>query len=245
MRIIVVGATSEIAQSCCHLWAAQGGHDFVLSGRNQDKLRYVAQDLEIRYPESKFAIEDFDHLDVSKIQSFVKVASRKSVDLVLIAHGSLTSQPKASSNVDYLWRELETNAVSPIVFAESWAGVLARQGHGNLAVIGSVAGDRGRAINHGYGSAKAAIEVYLSGLQHRFAGSGVKVSLIKPGPTKTPMTTRAHIGPTKLTDPKVVARQIVRGLHRDKRIIYAPKRWRWIMFAIKVLPFQVFRKLKF
>jgi len=245
MNIVVVGATSAIAQSCIDIWSRQGNHEFVLTGRNKAKLISAVSDLEIRFTGSKFTTEYFDHLNAGESEVFVNKYSSQNVDLVLIAHGSLTSQNKASLDIDYLWKELETNALSPISFAELWAGVLERQGHGSLAVIGSVSGDRGRAINHGYGSGKAAIETYLSGLQHRLAGTKVQVSLIKPGPTRTPMTIEAHVGPSKLADPDVVAKQIVEGIAKGKRVIYAPKQWRYIMLVIKLLPFRLFKKLTF
>lgn len=245
MRVVVVGATSEIAHNCCELWLIGGAQELVLTGRNPKKLRRIASDLKIRYPESKITDVVFDHLEVGEIESFIAKESNPPVDLVLIAHGSLTSQHKASADPKYLWRELETNALSLIIFAELWAGVLERQGFGKLAVIGSVAGDRGRAINHAYGAAKAGMATYVSGLQHRLADSSVRVSLIKPGPTKTPMTITAHVGPSKLADPRVVARKIVRGISKGRRVIYAPGIWRQIMFVVKVMPFWLFKRLKF
>lgn len=245
MRIVIVGATSEIAQKCCEFWLSKGAQELVLTGRNPEKLRRIAGDLRIRHPESAISEAVFDHLGVGEIESFITKESNRPVDLVLIAHGSLTSQPKASVNPAYLWSELATNALSPIVFAELWAGVLERQGFGRLAVIGSVAGDRGRAINHAYGAAKAGLATYVSGLQHRLAVSSVRVSLIKPGPTKTPMTINAHVGPSKLADPRVVARKIVRGISKGLRVIYAPGIWRQIMFVVKVMPFWLFKRLKF
>ena len=245
MRIVVVGATSEIAQRCCELWLLKGGQELVLTGRNPEKLRRIAGDLRIRNPESTISEAVFDHLDVREIESFITKESNRPVDLVLIAHGSLTSQRKASATPAYLWRELETNALSPMIFAELWAGVLEGQGFGRLAVIGSVAGDRGRAINHAYGAAKASLATYVSGLQHRFAASSVRVSLIKPGPTKTPMTITAHVGPSKLADPKVVARKMVKDISKGRRVIYAPGIWRQIMFVVRVMPFWLFKRLKF
>jgi short-subunit dehydrogenase len=187
----------------------------------------------------------FNHLNVKEIESFVSDVSSQTVDIVLIAHGSLTSQSKASVEANYLWAELQTNALSPIIFAELWSGVLERQGFGKLAVIGSVAGDRGRAINHGYGAAKSAIETYAAGLQHRLASSKVQVSLVKPGPTMTPMTRGVHVGPSKLADARIVASQIVDGIERGKRVIYAPRVWSLIMFVVRVMPFSILKKMNF
>jgi short-subunit dehydrogenase len=165
--------------------------------------------------------------------------------MVLIAHGSLTNQCIASENPEYFWHQLETNAISPMLFAELWSQVLIRQEGGHLAVIGSVAGDRGRAINYAYGAAKSGLETYVAGLQHRTQGTGVFVSFVKPGPTRTPMTEHAHVGPTRLADPRKVARIIVKKLSKGARTIYAPRIWLYIMLVIKLLPFSIFKKIKF
>ncbi len=245
LRIIVIGATSVIAQSCCRIWAKQKNHEFVFSGRDKEKLDSVTNDFRVRFPQSTFASEVLNHADFKSIELFVRSCSVKPVDLVMIAHGSLTSQSEVATDLSYLRSEFETNALSPISFAEAFAGLLHKQGYGKLAVIGSVAGDRGRAINYAYGSAKAAIETYVSGLRHRFAGSRVQVTLIKPGPTRTPMTTEVHVGPTKLADPLVVASQIVAGLVKGKGVVYAPWFWRYIMLLVKLMPFWIFKRIKF
>ena len=245
MRIIVVGATSEIAQQCCKIWLTEGSVELVLTGRNKGKLSRIAADFRIRFPRSKIEFEVLDHLSPKLIGEFVEKVSQSPLDIVLIAHGSLTSQSRASTDPKYLWEQHETNAQSPILFAELFSTALARQGHGSLAIIGSVAGDRGRAINHAYGSAKAGLATYVSGLQHRLADSGVCISLIKPGPTRTPMSVNAHVGPSSLAEPTLVAREIIRGIASGKRVIYSPRIWWLIMGLIRVLPFSVFKYLRF
>ena len=245
MRIVVIGGTSAIAQECCHFWLTKGLQELILTGRDPKGLSRIASDLRVRHPQTTVITEAFDHLDPKSIKEFVVEVSKKRVDLILIAHGSLTSQVRAAGEVDYLWHELQVNASSPITFAELFSNVLEQQGFGQLAIIGSVAGDRGRAINHGYGAAKAALATYVSGLQHRLAKTKVRVSLIKPGPTKTRMTLNAHVGPSKLADPRIVAHQITRGLEKGRRVIYAPSTWRLIMFVVRALPFSVFKHIKF
>lgn len=245
MRIVVVGATSEIAQKCCEMWLKEGAKQLVLTGRNPEKLKRIASDLRIRHPESDIYEAVFDHLNIKEIKEFISNESAKAVDIVLIAHGSLTYQAKASVDAEYLWAELEVNALSPILFTELWVEALGRQGFGKLAVIGSVAGDRGRAINYGYGAAKSAIETYAAGLQHRLAFSKVQVSLVKPGPTLTPMTRGVHVGPSKLADARLVASQILDGIERGKRVIYAPRVWSLIMFIVRVMPFSILKQMKF
>jgi short-subunit dehydrogenase len=242
MRIVVVSATSVIAQSCVQVWAESGAHEFVLVGRSQSRLNAVATDLTIRFPDSKFTVELVDFTSAESVSSLVGRVSGSAINLVLVAQGSLTEQGKASADLTYLQSELELNAVSAAVTAEAFAGVLALQGFGTLGVIGSVAGDRGRAYNYSYGAGKALLETYTQGLQQRFASTKVSVCLIKPGPTATPMTVN-HGG--KLADPRNVARKIVSGLHAGRRVIYAPSIWRLIMLVVRNIPFVIFKRLKF
>jgi decaprenylphospho-beta-D-erythro-pentofuranosid-2-ulose 2-reductase len=245
MRIVVIGGTSAIAQECCNVWLSKGLQELVLTGRDPKGLSRIARDLRVRHPQTAVITEAFDHLDPKSIKEFVVEVSKKRVDLILIAHGSLTSQVRAAGEVDYLWHEFQVNASSPITFAELFSNVLEQQRFGHLAIIGSVAGDRGRAVNHAYGAAKAALATYVSGLQHRFARTKVKVSLIKPGPTRTAMTLNAHVGPSKLADPERVARRITEGLAKGRRVIYSPRIWRLIMLVVRALPFSLFKYLRF
>ncbi|MEY4397832.1 MAG: hypothetical protein RLZ53_408 [Actinomycetota bacterium] len=242
MRILVVSATSVIARSCVEVWAASGSHEFVLVGRDGSKLANVAVDLAIRFPGSTFSVELLNVQAVGEIEAMVKTLAAQPIDQVLIAQGSLTDQARAKVELEYLKAELELNGVSTAVWLECFAGVLEKQGFGKLAVIGSVASNRGRAYNYSYAAGKALIDVYVQGLQQRFANSKVTVSLIQPGPTTTPMT-RNHSG--KMASPRSVAKVIVSGLARGKRRIYAPGIWRYIMLVVKLIPWAIFKRLDF
>lgn len=242
MRILVVSATSVIARSCVEVWAESGNHEFVLVGRDPAKLASVLSDMTIRFPRSTFTAEVLNVLNVDEVNSLVNKLSAQPIDQVLIAQGSLTDQSKAKTDLDYLKSELELNGVSAALWLEAFAGVLEKQASGTLAVIGSVASDRGRAYNYSYASGKALLDVYVEGLQQRFAGSKVRVSLIQPGPTATPMT-RTHEG--KMASPYLVARVIVAGLARGQRRIYAPRIWRYIMLIVKLIPWTIFKRLNF
>jgi len=242
MRIVVISATSAIARACISKWADSADHEFLLVGRSAVKLKAIEADYSLRFPSSKFSSLAIDLNSVSDISSLTESLARKPVDLALVAQGSLTEQSQASSELGYLEQQLELNVISAGLFTESLAGLFDRQGFGTLGVIGSVAGDRGRAYNYSYGAAKAFLATYTEGLQQRFSGSKVRVCLIKPGPTATPMTS-AHQG--KMADPADVAAVIVAGLARGKRVIYAPKLWRIIMLAVRSIPFAIFKRLNF
>jgi short-subunit dehydrogenase len=241
MRIVVVSATSEIAKSGIRVWAQQSACEFVLVGRNPLELKTLAKDFSAKFPSSNFSISVTDFQEPTEITKAMAGLSSP-IDIILIAQGSATNQKKVKQDLAYLKEELLLNAVSVAMFAEVSANILEGQGTGALAIIGSVAGDRGRAYNYSYGSAKALVEKTTQGLQQRLAKTKVSVSLIKPGPTATPMT-REHKG--NFASPDDVAQVMVAGIGKAKRTIYAPKRWRLIMFVVRNIPFSLFKRFRF
>ena len=242
MRIVVISATSAIARACIEQWANSGSHEFLLAGRSKERLKATESDLMIRFPNSKFSSLGLDLNSSVDVQNLIDLLTKKPVDMALVAQGSLTDQGKASAELDYLKEQLQLNVISAALFTEGLAGLFERQGFGTLGVIGSVAGDRGRAYNYSYGSSKAFLETFCRGLQQRFAGTKVRVSLIKPGPTATPMTS-THKG--KQAEPVDVAKVIVAGLGKARRTIYAPKIWRLVMYVVRAIPFFIFKRLNF
>ena len=242
MRIVVVSATSAIARACIEQWAGSGSHEVLLVGRSNERLAAVEADLAIRFPSSKFSSLAM-HLDsTAEIAKLTSLMEKRAVNIALVAQGSLTDQATASGDLEYLKSELELNAVSAALFTEALANFFERQGFGSLGVIGSVAGDRGRAYNYSYGASKALLATYVQGLQQRLAGTKVSVSLIKPGPTATPMTA-THKG--KMANVNEVAKVIVAGVAKGKRVIYAPALWKLIMLVVRAIPFFIFKRLGF
>lgn len=239
-RIIIIGASSHIAEHCARLWARQPA-DFVLVGRDSARVQRVADDLKVRSPGSSIEVLEADFHDPAAITSLAaRLQSAAAIDIVLIAHGRLRPQPECEADLNAAEESLQLNGVSPVLFAEAFAMQMAAAG-GTIAVIGSVAGDRGRKKNYVYGAAKGMVDRYLQGMQHRFAGSALKVVLIKPGPTMTPMT--AHMPPKSLAPVEQVARCIVDGIAAGKPVVYAPAKWWLIMMIIRHLPRFIFNKL--
>jgi decaprenylphospho-beta-D-erythro-pentofuranosid-2-ulose 2-reductase len=243
-RIVIVGATSAMAEHCARLWLQEGPADLVLLGRDAARTERVAADLRVRSPGSYIEAVQTEFLDPAAIQTTVNELARAGrFDVVLIAHGSLPDQPQCQEQLGDCRSALEVNGVSPVLFAEAFAGHMERTGHGTLALIGSVAGDRGRKSNYVYGAAKGMVSRYAQGLQHRLAGSAVKVVLIKPGPTDTPMTAHLKSAGARMAPVEAVARQIVAGVAAGKPVVYAPGKWRLIMMVIRHLPAVVFNRL--
>jgi hypothetical protein len=243
-KIVIVGATSAIAEHCARLWLLQGANEMLLVGRNADRLERVRADLTIRQPACKIGVVIASLTELSGIKTLVDTCCEGATpDIVLIAHGSLPDQTTCQHSLDEARQALEVNALSPALIAEAFAARLESLGHGKLILLGSVAGDRGRKINYVYGAAKGLVERYAQGLQHRLAGSNVTVTLVKPGPTDTPMTAHLKGQGAKLAPVEDVAARIVEGAAKGKAVVYAPAKWELIMLIIRHLPRFIFNKL--
>jgi short-subunit dehydrogenase len=242
-RIAIIGATSSIAEHCARIWAQQGLVELILVGRDQRKLDIISADLLVRSPNTKIEIATTDFIDPNAIQKIVdSLFAISPIDIVLIAHGTLPDQQDCQNSLVLNFNTLEINGISPVLYAEAFAQHMAKINHGSIAIIGSVAGDRGRKSNYVYGAAKGLITRYAQGLQHRFAGTRVSVTVIKPGPTNTPMTA-AMKGSEKFASPEGVAKTIVSGIRSKKMVIYAPAKWQFIMMVIQHLPSFIFNKM--
>ena len=245
-KIVIVGATSSIATHCARIWVAtEQAAEFVLLGRDVARLERVAADLRARNSLATVTIKLADFLKPGAIQSAVhEIAAEGKIDIALIAHGSLGDQEKSQNDLAFNYTELHINAVSPVLYAEAFAQQMEKIGKGTLVVIGSVAGDRGRQSNYVYGAAKGLVSRYVQGLQHRFAGTSVKVILIKPGPTDTPMTAHLKDQGMRLASVEEVAKGIVSAVKAGKSVAYVPGKWALIMMIIRHLPNFIFNKLR-
>jgi short-subunit dehydrogenase len=233
-----------MAEHCARLWVTESPKTLVLLGRDPAKTDRVAQDLRIRSAQSVIAVETTDFLDPAKIRECVdQVCAAGVPDIVLIAHGSLPDQKECQQDLLQNQQVLQLNGVSPVLFAEAFAGHMEQANKGTLAIIGSVAGDRGRKSNYVYGAAKGLVTRYAQGLQHRLAKTKVHVVLIKPGPTDTPMTAALSGKRPKMANVTAVACRIVDGIAKGKPVVYAPAKWAVIMMVIRHLPRFIFNKM--
>jgi decaprenylphospho-beta-D-erythro-pentofuranosid-2-ulose 2-reductase len=245
-KIVIIGASSLIAQHCGRLWALNAGTKFILIGRNKEKLNRISADLIIRNPKCSVEVISHSLLNIHKIKQISSAVSQKfKPDLVFIAHGFMPNQKVCEFNIELINQAIEINAISPILWAESFLKGMQKRNRGIIAIISSVAGDRGRKSNYIYGAAKGFISRYIQGLQHRLHDSGVHIIDIKPGPTKTPMTFDMNIASYQLSPVENVAKVIVNGIKNKKNVIYAPKKWQFIMFIIKHIPRFIFNRLDF
>ncbi|HEY4950934.1 MAG TPA: SDR family NAD(P)-dependent oxidoreductase [Candidatus Acidoferrales bacterium] len=241
-RVLILGATSGIAQEASRCFAAAHARLFLVA-RDPEKLKALTDDLKIRGAESVETCEA-DLTDDSSIPLIISksVAVWGGLDAALIAHGTLPDQMSVENDPALLRNSIEVNYVSAVSLLMQLGKAFEDQRSGVLAIIGSVAGDRGRRSNYVYGSAKAALATFVAGLRLRLATANVQVVLIKPGWVSTPMT--AHLPQNFLfASAQQVGRGVYQAIISPRPIVYLPWYWKWIMRMIRSLPEPAFAKL--
>jgi len=241
--IVIVGATSHIAQHVTAIWAKQSPAAIFLVARNLNKLHPISCHLQILNPESEIICMALEFSDIQAADDLIdQIFSSYAVTKVLIAFGTLPEQSICQHDFDLAQKSLIINGVLPIIFCEIFISKMKDLKPASLAIIGSVAGDRGRKSNYFYGAAKSMIDTYIQGARHRLSKSPIHLCIVKPGPTATPMTEGME-GNLQLADPKNVALDIVKGIRNKKSVIYTPSRWRVMMMVVRNLPEFIFNKL--
>ena len=243
-KILIAGATSAIARGFARA-AAERGDALYLVGRSEPRLNETAADLKVRGASSVGTCV-MDLRETARHAALIDAAEKdmSGLDMVLLAHGTLTDQAAAEQDVALLDREIATNFTSAATLMTLVANRFEQKRAGSIGVITSVAGDRGRQSNYVYGASKAALIAFTSGLRGRLARSGVSVTDIRPGFVDTPMT--ANVKKNALfAQPDAVGRTIYNAMQKQKDVIYVPGFWRFIMMAIKTVPEPIFKQLKF
>lgn len=245
-KVLVFGATSAIAVAALRELVARGSSVYCI-GRDRARLDALLADLRVRGgPSRVISGEVAELLDTGRHAALFEaaIASFGQPDAVLVAHGVLPDQARAEASVDAALVAIAVNATSVVSLLTIAAGLFEARGSGVIAVITSVAGDRGRRSNYVYGSAKSLLSTFLQGLRLRLEPAGVRVLDIKPGFVRTPMT--AHLpqkGPL-WADPGPVGAAIARAMERRSGVVYLPWFWYWIMLIIRHIPEPLFRKLR-
>ena len=241
-RILIIGATSAIAEHCARIWAARG-YALHLVARNEQHVQVIASDLKVRGA-SEVTTYVTDLNDTDKHEELLNVAddALEGIDIVLIAHGTLSNQKTCELSVKETLDEIQTNALSAIGLLTLLANRFEAKKSGNICVISSVAGDRGRASNYVYGSSKAMVTAFTSGLRQRLYKSNVSVVTVKPGFVDTPMTSELKKG-FLWAKPSAVATLILKAIDRKKPEVYVPAFWQYVMVIIKFIPNWIFQKV--
>ncbi|MGP8231694.1 MAG: SDR family NAD(P)-dependent oxidoreductase [Methylovirgula sp.] len=242
LRIVILGATSAIAEATARLWAARGAR-ILLAGRNEARLNEIASDLKTRH-----ATEAIDWpLDCASADASAELSKMVDrlggLDILLLAYGALGDQAELERDPAAAAKLIITNFSSAAAWCLAAASVLERQRAGTLLVIGSVAGDRGRRSNFIYGATKGGLAHLVEGIAHKLAPLGARAVIIKPGFVDTPMTAAVIDKGALWAKPEAIAATIVRAGEKGGPEVYAPGFWRGIMLVIRNVPSAIFNKI--
>jgi decaprenylphospho-beta-D-erythro-pentofuranosid-2-ulose 2-reductase len=240
--VLVLGGSSDIGRAAARSFA-KAGWDVQLAGRDGAALEPDAADLYARYT-TNASVHRFDVLDTASFDSFA-AGLPALPDVVISIVGLLGSQETAQHDLDHATTIMRSNYEGPALILGLFAEKFLARGSGSIVGVSSVAGDRGRASNYVYGSAKAGFSAFLSGLRARASSGGVHVVTVKPGFVRTKMTEGMKlIGPLTVEAP-VVGDAIFNAVQRQSDVVYVSSKWRLVMLIIKSLPEAMFKKLKF
>jgi len=241
-NVLIIGANSAIAEACGRLFAERGDALFLVS-RNAERLESLASDLKVRGAAATHTLA-LDLADLTRHQELVD--SVKAVfpqtDVLLIAHGILPNQDECQASTEKMLDSMAVNFLSPVSLLNLWANEFEVQKKGAIAVISSVAGDRGRQSNYIYGAAKGGLSTFLEGLRNRMFKHGISVISIKPGFVDTPMTAEFEKG-ALWAKPEQVAKGILHAIDKGGDNVYLPSFWKLIMMIIIHIPEKIFKKL--
>lgn len=242
MKLLILGATSAIAHETAKCFARDGAELFLVA-RSSEKLEAVANDLKVRGAKRVDTyVLDFAELERHQGMFDAAVNTLETLDMLLIAYGTLGNQKLCEESVAETLKEFANNCTSVISLLTISANYFERQRRGCIAVLSSVAGDRGRQSNYVYGTAKAAVSTFLQGLRGRLYKAGVAVLTIKPGYVDTPMTA-VHRKNILFASARTVGEGIYKAMLQKKDVVYLPWFWRLILFVVNMLPERVFKRL--
>jgi len=239
--VLILGATSDIARALAHQYAKHH-YRLLLAARNIDVLQADVKDLQIRYNATVDALY-FDALAYDTHATFYQQLP-ESPSIVICVFGLLGDQQTSQHNWSEAKKIMEVNYLGAASILLHVADAMEAKGTGTIIGISSVAGERGRASNYLYGSAKAGFTAYLSGLRNRLAKKGVHVLTVKPGFVQTAMTEGMDLPPLLTAQPDQVAKAIYQAQKKQKNVIYTLWMWRYVMWIIRNIPEAIFKKLK-
>jgi short-subunit dehydrogenase len=239
--VLILGAGSDIGQAIARAFAAEG-HPIQLAARNVTRLDPVRSDIALRHG-VEVTLHEFDVLDTDSLNGFVDgLPSLPQVAVCVV--GLMGTQEDNQRDQAQAQRILRSNFEGPAAILALLANRFEARGTGTLVGVSSVAGERGRATNYVYGSAKAGFTAFLSGLRNRLAGAGVHVVTVLPGFVNTAMTEGLDL-PGKLTaEPHEVGAAVLRAVRKKRDVIHVRRIWWLIMAIIRNIPERIFKKLK-
>lgn len=241
LPVLILGARSDIGLAVAREYAA-AGHPVQLAARRADELERDRADIALRH-DVEVSIHEFDALDIASHEAFVDCLPVLP-EIAVCAVGLMGEQGENERDLAAAATVMRSNYEGPASILAVLANRFAARGSGHIVGISSVAGERGRATNYVYGSAKAGFTAFLSGLRNRLSGCGVQVVTVLPGFVATRMTEGMDLPGALTAQPAEVGRAIVHATNRGRDVIYVRSVWRLVMLIIRSIPEPIFKKMK-
>ncbi len=239
-HVLILGARSDIAMAIAQRFA-KAGHPVQLAARDAQSLETARADIAVRHDVAA-TLHDFDVLDLESHASFASELEHLP-QIVVCAIGYMGDQPENERNIQEAVKVMRSNYEGPASILGVFANLFEERGSGTLVGISSVAGERGRATNYVYGSAKAGFTAFLSGLRNRLSKKNVHVLTVLPGFVATKMTEGMDL-PAKLTaQPAEVGDAVFDALRKGRNVVYVRKIWFVVMTVITTIPEAIFKRL--
>ena len=239
--LLLVGGTSDIAVATAHRYLAERPLRVVVAARDTPRRSAVAD--ELRTAGGEVEVVDFDAEDPGSAERMVAAAAAGGdIDVAVIAFGQLGDQEQLAADPAAAAALGRVNYVAPVVVGTLLANRMRTQGHGVIVALSSVAGERARRSNYVYGSTKAGVDAYFSGLADSLVGTGVSVLVVRPGFVRSKMTEGLPAAPLATT-PEAVAEVVVTGVRKGRHTVWVPGAMRWVMSGLRHIPRALFRKL--
>ncbi|MBN2162340.1 MAG: SDR family oxidoreductase [Pontiellaceae bacterium] len=239
-NVLILGATSDMAQAIAKKYAAEGW-SLTLAAIEPELLASIASDLRVR-GDVTVDTKTFDATDFENHRAFYESLETRP-DAVIAVFGYMSDQEKVRTDIADIRRTIDINFTGMATMLSVIADDFEKRGRGAIAAISSVAGDRGRQSNYIYGSAKAGLTAFLSGLRNRLAKKGVHVMTVKPGFARTKMTENMELPEALTASPEQIADAVFKGLEKKRNVVYTLWMWRYIMLIIRHIPEFIFKKM--
>ncbi len=239
--VLIIGATSDIAAAIADRFAA-AGHPLQLAARNRAELERIGRHLEVGRA-VPVSLHDFDLLAADGHETLIAGLAELPA-IVVSAVGLLGDQAVNETDAEAARTVMRSNYEGPALVLGALAEKFAARGQGVIVGISSVAGERGRATNYVYGSAKAGFTAFLSGLRNRFGQTPIRVISVLPGFVATKMTEGMQLPPRLTASPEAVAEAVWRAVQGKRDIVYVKPIWRLVMAIIRAIPEPIFKKMR-
>lgn len=239
--VLIIGASSDVALALAQIYA-ENKYELFLTFRNEKQGKNITSDLSIRYGVKCTPLP----LDINELEKFQDFTTQfdEFPTITICCAGYLGDQELAEREIKEALQIINVNYTGVVLLINKIAAIYKERRSGSIAVFSSVAGERGRQSNYMYGSAKAGLTAYLSGLRNSLNSSNVSVLSIIPGFMLTRMTEDLDLPKMLTAKPKIAAKTVFKAIEKKKNTVYVLWYWKYIMLIIKSIPEGIFKKLK-